>query len=482
MRSSISSRVDQASGRRPSSMSWISATRRRGPASRCPPRGRARRRCRSARRPRCGACARRGRARCRNGFSRECAVERRPSHRPSAASGALVRTGREGGRIEAVEAARRDAARRGHRHHLARRAGARRRECRGEARASAIEVVGERRAEQHRAVAELAPQVGPDVRRSARRRARRSAAARACRACARRSLPSSSPTTTAAAVAAAGCGRAPSQSAPKLTKQPIVRASPTTRGDDELVEPVLRGEHEAVLGEVRRELPRRRLRMVRLHREHDAVERRPRRSPASPPARAAGTPRPDLRSQSPSRFMASTWSAIGVDEQDVLAGARADAAPRVPPMAPAPQIRIGSRHPRPSSSARVSVDARRATDRASPRRAAGRRRRNCRRREARARPPAARRACASRSTCGFSLVGGVTPASRVHGKFSIQFACEPRRIDGLNLRERVGRVPPVVELHAQLRMLHHQLAGERRDRRVAAMPVDDEDAAEARAA
>ena len=160
---SISSRVDQASGRRPSSMSWISATSRSSAGVGTP-----------AAWPIVATmpiCASTSVLRLRTARSRQMpewlfAEPRLKATMASieAASAAVVRAGTEGAGIEAVEAAGRHALRGGDRHHFAAerapdRAMARRGEGVGD------RLVRERGAEQQRAIAELAPEIRPDVRR-----------------------------------------------------------------------------------------------------------------------------------------------------------------------------------------------------------------------------------------------------------------------------------------------------------------------------
>ena len=156
--------VDQASGRRPSSTSWISATSRSragvaSPSSRAEL-GDDRR---SARRSRSCACGRRGRARCRNGSSpvRRLIVgqpgDRRPAPPPSVAPGAKASGSKPLKPRGLTPRAVRD------RHHLPaerqpdRERGSDRRSW------SAIESAVSAVREQHRAVGELAPEIAPDV-------------------------------------------------------------------------------------------------------------------------------------------------------------------------------------------------------------------------------------------------------------------------------------------------------------------------------
>ena len=98
---------------------------------------------------------------------------------------------------------------------------------RGSAKFSDIEVAVECRGEQHRSVGQLAPQVAPDV--VGEDRVGLEPASRACICRVRsRTEPSISPTTTAPRLPKRISPGA-SQSAPKLTKQPMVRSAPTAR-------------------------------------------------------------------------------------------------------------------------------------------------------------------------------------------------------------------------------------------------------------
>ena len=160
---------------------------------------------------------------------------------------------------------------------------------------------------------------------------------------------------------------------------------------------------------------------------------------------------------------------------------------------PAPRRRRGCRRwrPRPRSGsasamgppgARGFPRRRSARDRASSRRASDSRRRKRRRRGSRARPAGDEARISSRSKAAFSPAGAATSASRVQGKFSIQFACEPEGSISCTFAQVCGAFHQLWNLIESLGAVGHHVAGKRRDRLVAAMPVDDEDAPETRAA
>ena len=85
-----------------------------------------------------------------------------------------------------------------------------------------------------------------------------------------------------------------SQSAPKLTKQPVSLGADFL-GDDDLVQPVLRGQNGAVLGEMRLQGTHRVTGMMGLDGEDDALELACAPLPAAQPSPAGGRSRRALR-------------------------------------------------------------------------------------------------------------------------------------------------------------------------------------------
>ena len=224
---SISSwNVSNDSGRRPSSMSWI---RRDQPVDR------RRRDAGLARRasPMMPICGSTSVLRLRTARSRQMpewvlAVWRctRRAPRSLARDSLRAGAGREGRRVESVEADRRDAARRGDRDDLAAERGRTRRSAAGRRNSptSSRRSARSRTASRHR---RACPRDSPRCCRSAPRRARRSRSS-ACivaRALARSRRRSRRPRPRRGC--RTGCCPGPCQSAPKLTKQPMVRSAPT---------------------------------------------------------------------------------------------------------------------------------------------------------------------------------------------------------------------------------------------------------------
>ena len=153
----------------------------------------------------------------------------------------------------------------------------------------------------------------------------------------------------------------------------MVRSRPTDLGDDELVEAVLRRDDDS---RPRPDAAPGRGRRLRCPAPSRRGRRRSKR-PSTSSGRKAGaatrrTPRSGPVISSPSALIAATCSASRSTNSTVVA-ARTKAAPTVPPMAPAPQIRIGARsRPAVLDAGRASRRPRRPRSPACPRRAARR--------------------------------------------------------------------------------------------------------------
>ena len=131
------------------------------------------------------------------------------------------------------------------------------------------------------------------------------------------------------------------------------------------------------------------------------------------------------------------------------------------------------------ASAPASPRRRRATSPSCPRRRAGRARRSCRRRATSFLATGSSRLKRLMSIIGFCSAGIATPGSRVQGKFSSQDACEATGSISFAFAQVFGAFHQLCHFTWQprLRSSHSRTAPCAGD--VAAVPVHDQDAAEA---
>ena len=152
-------------------------------------------------------------------------------------------------------------------------------------------------------------------------------------------------------------------------------------------------------------------------------------------------------------------------------------APSVPPMAPAPQIRIGRAHAQPAFDELPRFGDGDLPDAPScPRPGARSSRRNCRRRVGAHRLGSSVRMRSSRSSASAGS-GWTTPCEARPGEILHPGGMRGDGSISFTLRS-LGRAPPVVEPH-RTRVVGHPFDRQRLGRLVAAMAVDDEDPPEA---